>query len=98
MNFQKGFQMIRLDNVSKTFRLERGKKVDAVAGLSLAVTQGEVFGCIGPNGAGKSTTIKLLLDLIRPDSGSISINNLPTSNESSRASVGYLPENPYIYD
>ena len=90
--------MIRFEHVYKTFRLTRDHKVTAVQGLSLAVTQGEVFGCIGPNGAGKSTTIKLLLNLIRPDSGSITINGLPTSNESSRLSVGYLPENPYIYD
>lgn len=90
--------MINCENVCKTFRLERGKKVAAVQGLSLSVAAGEVFGCIGPNGAGKSTTIKMLLDLIRPDSGSISINGLPTSDESSRAKVGYLPESPYIYD
>ena len=90
--------MIRYENVHKTYRLEGGQKVFALQGISLSVAQGEVFGCIGPNGAGKSTTIKLLLDLIRPDSGAISINSLPTSNEASRAKVGYLPENPYIYD
>lgn len=90
--------MIQIDNVSKTFRLERNRKVPALQGLSLSVTPGEVFGCIGPNGAGKSTTIKLLLDLIRPDSGTITINDLPSSNETSRARVGYLPENPCLYD
>ncbi len=90
--------MIHFSNVSKSFALERGKKLSAVQCLSLDIAAGEVFGCIGPNGAGKSTTIKLLLDLIRPDSGKISINNLPTSNEASRAKVGYLPENPYLYD
>lgn len=90
--------MIRIENVSKTFTLERKNKVFAVQGLSLSVARGEVFGCIGPNGAGKSTTIKLLLDLIRPDSGSISINGLPTTDEASRAMVGYLPENPYLYE
>lgn len=90
--------MILFDNVCKTFCLERSKKVAAVQGLSLAVTTGEVFGCIGPNGAGKSTTIKLLLDLIRPDSGTIAINGFSTSDEASRARVGYLPENPYLYD
>lgn len=90
--------MIHFSQVSKTFRLERGKKVAAVQGLSLTVEAGEVFGCIGPNGAGKSTTIKLLLDLIRPDSGSITINELPSNDEVSRSRVGYLPESPYIYD
>lgn len=90
--------MIRCENVCKSFKPERGKKIIAVDELSLSVVKGEVYGCIGPNGAGKSTTIKLLLDLIRPDSGSISINDLPTSNPTSRACVGYLPENPYLYD
>lgn len=90
--------MIIFEDVCKTFRLERGKKVAAVQGLSLDVASGEVFGCIGPNGAGKSTTIKLLLDLIRPDSGAITINSLTSRDEASRARVGYLPENPYLYD
>ena len=90
--------MIQIGNVSKTFHFERRRSVPAVQGLSLSVTLGEVFGCIGPNGAGKSTTIKMLLDLIRPDSGSITINGLPVADEASRARVGYLPENPYIYD
>ena len=90
--------MIHFNNVYKTFRLDLGKKVAAVQGLTLSINQGNVLGCIGPNGAGKSTTIKLLLDLIRPDSGTITINDLPVSNEQSRAKIGYLPENPYIYD
>ena len=90
--------MISIERVCKTFHVERRAKVAAVQGLSLAVARGEIFGCIGPNGAGKSTTIKLLLDLIRPDSGTITINSLPSSDERSRARVGYLPENPYLYD
>lgn len=90
--------MIRIDNVSKTYTLERRTKVTAVQGLSLDIGKGEVFGCIGPNGAGKSTTIKMLLDLIRPDSGSITIAGIPSTDETSRARVGYLPENPYLYD
>ena len=90
--------MIEFKDVCKTYRLERRKGVAALTGLTLSISPREVFGCIGPNGAGKSTTIKLLLDLIRPDSGTISINNLPTNNENSRSQIGYLPENPYIYD
>ncbi|MGE0919179.1 ABC transporter ATP-binding protein [Trichlorobacter lovleyi] len=90
--------MIIIEGVSKSYCIESGKKVAAVHGLSLAVSRGEVFGYIGPNGAGKSTSIKLLLDLIRPDTGTITINGLPSSNEASRAKIGYLPENPYMYD
>jgi ABC-2 type transport system ATP-binding protein len=90
--------MIECTDVCKTYRLERQKKVAALKDLTLTVSRHEIFGCIGPNGAGKSTTIKLLLDLIRPDSGSITINGQPASCEASRAQVGYLPESPYIYD
>lgn len=90
--------MVCLQNVCKKFTVSNKQTVFALQDLSLSVKHGEVFGCIGPNGAGKSTTIKLLLDLIRPDSGSIAINNLPVSDEQSRTSVGYLPENAYIYD
>lgn len=90
--------MITLKDVCKTYNVDRHKKVAALTSLTLTVSPHEVFGCIGPNGAGKSTTIKLLLDLIRPDSGSISINGLATSSEASRARVGFLPESPYIYD
>jgi ABC-2 type transport system ATP-binding protein len=90
--------MVCFEQACKTFRLEKGKKVAAVQGLTLHVAAGELFGCIGPNGAGKSTSIKLLLDLIRPDSGSITINGITVADRASRTKVGYLPENPYLYD
>jgi len=90
--------MVRFENVCKFFKLEHGKKIAALQELTLNVAPTEVFGCIGPNGAGKSTSIKLLLDLIRPDSGSITIKGLPVANATARAGVGYLPENPYLYD
>ena len=53
---------------------------------------------LGPNGAGKSTTIKLLLNLIRPTSGSLSIMGRNSSEKSVRKLIGYLPENPFFYD
>ena len=65
--------------------------------LSLRVGQGEVYGLLGPNGAGKSTAIKLLLDLIRPDSGTIAIRGKSAGEPAARQSLGYLPENPYFY-
>lgn len=90
--------MIQLKNVCKSFCVKGSQKVSALQQLSLTVAQGEVFGCIGPNGAGKSTTIKLLLDLIRPDQGSIILNGFPASDVNSRVKIGYLPENPYLYE
>ena len=48
-------------------------EVRALRGVDLEVRQGEIFGFLGPNGAGKTTTIRCLLDLIRPDSGTVSV-------------------------
>lgn len=90
--------MIHFHEVCKTYRSDRRHPVLAVQGLNLQVQRGEIFGCIGPNGAGKSTTIKLLLDLARPDQGQIEIDGVPTSDQASRSRVGYLPENPYLYE
>jgi ABC-2 type transport system ATP-binding protein len=65
----------------------------ALSGLDLRVEPGEVFGFLGPNGAGKSTTIRLLLDLIRPTSGSAALLGHDTRRDSveARRSTGYLP-------
>ncbi|MFG2002972.1 ABC transporter ATP-binding protein [Spirillospora sp. NPDC048911] len=62
---------IELQELSKTYGSRRG-----LAGLSLQVDEGEVFGYLGPNGAGKSTTIRLLLDLIRPTGGTVRVLGL----------------------
>ncbi len=74
------------------------KKVGAVKGLGFEVRRGEVFGLIGPNGAGKSTTIRLLLGLTRPDSGTILFRGTPLKGGAIQGEAGYLPENPYLYD
>jgi ABC-2 type transport system ATP-binding protein len=68
-------------------------------GLDLEVARGEVFGFLGPNGAGKSTTMRLLLDLIKPTSGSARILGLDTAAESLeiRRRVGFLPGDFALY-
>jgi ABC-2 type transport system ATP-binding protein len=68
-------------------------------GLDLEVARGEVFGFLGPNGAGKSTTMRLLLDLIKPTSGSARILGLDTAEESLeiRRRVGFLPGDFALY-
>jgi beta-exotoxin I transport system ATP-binding protein len=73
-----------------------GKRYGAVVALedlSLDVAEGEVFGFLGPNGAGKTTTIRLLLGLLRADSGEISVlgRRLPTGDVAWRRDVGFLP-------
>ena len=75
----------------------RGKK-RALEELSLEIEKGEVFGFLGPNGAGKSTAIKILLNFIFPDTGEVTINGQQVSNPQVRKHLGYLPENPYLYD
>jgi len=63
----------------------------ALKGLDLTVSPGEVFGYLGPNGAGKSTTVRILLDLIRPTSGSVRVLGVdPRSAHELRAKIGYL--------
>ena len=67
-------------------------RVEALAGLTMTVERGEVFGFLGPNGAGKTTTVKLLLGLARPTSGSGRLLGAPIGDLETRRRVGYLPE------
>lgn len=91
--------VIETKGISKTFKGHLGvKKVRALEDMSLEIEQGEVFGFLGPNGAGKSTAIKILLNLIYPDSGSATLLGRDVAEKDVRRFVGYLPENPYFYD
>ena len=68
----------------------------AVAGIDLDVRRGEIFGLLGPNGSGKTTTIRMALDIIRPESGSVSLlGGMSTRKALTR--VGYLPEERGLY-
>ena len=89
---------IEIAGLCKQFSGKRMTKVHALKGLDLTIAVGEVFGFLGPNGAGKSTTIKLLMGLLRPTSGSAQIMGMDASRAESRRHVGYLPENPAFYD
>ena len=89
---------IEITGLCKQFTGKRMTKVDALKGLDLNIATGEVFGFLGPNGAGKSTTIKLMMGLLRPTSGSAQIMGMDASQAESRRHVGYLPENPAFYD
>lgn len=74
-------------NLRKTY----GNHV-AVAGLTLAIAPGEIFGFLGPNGAGKSTVVKMLLGLIFPSGGSARLLGQPIGDAAVKARVGFLPE------
>jgi len=78
---------IQTVNLSKKF----GKTV-ALAGLSMTVPRGEVFGFLGPNGAGKTTSVKLLLGLLKPSGGEAWLLGRPIGDLDTRRKIGYLPE------
>ena len=82
---------VKLVNVTKSFG---DKKV--VDDVSFEVSTGEVFALIGPNGAGKSTTIRMMMDIIKPDGGDILIMG-EHLGESSKNCIGYLPEERGLY-
>jgi ABC-2 type transport system ATP-binding protein len=69
----------------------------AVRDLSLQVPRGSVYGLLGPNGAGKTTTIRMILDIIRPDSGTITLLGQPNTSSGALNRVGYLPEERGLY-
>ncbi len=86
---------IELDGVEKSFG-----DVRALRGVDLEVEEGEIFGFLGPNGAGKSTTINILLDFVRPDTGSVKVlgRDGRENTVEIRGRTGVLPEGFDVYD
>ena len=82
---------ISLENVTKSY-----DGVTAVHDVSLRVRQGAVLGLLGPNGAGKTSTIRMVMNILIPDEGSIRVFGEPVSDET-RQSIGYLPEERGLY-
>ena len=72
-------------------------KARAVDNVDFEVRRGEVFGLLGPNGSGKSTTVKLLLGLLYPTKGHIEVFGHSPRHVSTKARIGYLPEESYLY-
>ncbi len=83
-----------MDTISVEGLEKRYGAVEALAGVSFAVREGEVFGLLGPNGAGKSTTVRILCTLTRPDAGSASVagHDVLRAPGSVRRSIGYVPQ------
>ena len=82
----------------KTFRdFWRRPVVDAVKSVDLSVSHGEVFGLLGPNGSGKSTTLKMLLGLLHPSSGSVRVFGKDPQDVAVKARIGYLPEVSHLH-
>jgi len=87
--------MINLIGLTKKY----GENI-AVNNLDLSIKPGELFGFIGPNGAGKTTTIKMIAGILKPTSGEVIIDNLDIQKQPEEAKklVGYIPDDPYLYD
>ncbi|MGC9512682.1 MAG: ABC transporter ATP-binding protein [Fidelibacterota bacterium] len=83
--------MLKLEKVTKHF-----EKVHAVQDVSFQVSRGSVYGLLGPNGAGKTTTIRMIMNIIQPDSGTIRIGDGTSGGTDSRM-LGYLPEERGLY-
>lgn len=91
-------ELIKLQGLTKTFKDFWGKtKVVAVKNLSFSVEKGEIFGFLGPNGSGKSTTLKLILGLLYPTHGRITVLGRPPGDSIAKRFIGYLPEEDYLY-
>lgn len=82
---------ISVQNITKKFASQT-----AVDNVSFDVEAGEIFGLLGPNGAGKTTCIRIILDIFKPDSGSVTLLGGPM-NEEKKNKIGYLPEERGLY-
>ena len=89
---------ISVRRLTKDFRIGlRGLKLRAVDDLSLEIPRGQVYGLLGPNGCGKSTTLKVVLGLVAPTAGEISILGEASATSAARRRTGFLPEAPYFH-
>ena len=86
---------VELRSVAKNYG-----QIAALNNVSLSISEGEIFGLLGPNGSGKSTTLKMLLGLVQPDAGSVSVlgMNVPQDSVAIKRQVGYVPESPRLYE
>ena len=89
--------LIEVSGLTKAFKL-KGEQILALDNVSFRVDAGESVGSIGQNGAGKSTSIKILFGALKADSGQALLMGRPASDPKSRTGVGYVPENPYLYE
>ena len=83
--------MLHIDRLSKSY----GKR-QVLQDLTLEILPGEIYGLLGPNGAGKTTTINIITNLVRADSGKITINNLPVS-QATKSLIGVAPQENLLY-
>ena len=90
--------IIETRELTKIYTPGRGKKVIGLNKVNLEIEEGEIFGILGPNGSGKTTCLKLLLGILFPTDGEISIMGESQFDVKVKKYIGFLPENPYYYD
>ena len=87
--------VIKTENLTKTYGwLFWKRKEPALDALNIQIPKGTIFGFLGPNGAGKTTTIRLLMDLIKPTSGTATVLGRPTDDTDIKNKIGFLPDTP----
>lgn len=90
--------VVTVRGLTKVFKDFWGRpKARAVDNVDFEVRRGEVFGLLGPNGSGKSTTVKMLLGLLYPTKGHIEVFGHSPRHVATKARIGYLPEESYLY-
>src|SRR5206468_3254874 len=89
---------IHVSDVTKVFATPfRRRRIIALQHLNLEIAPGEIYGLLGPNGSGKSTTLKIILGLIAPTRGTVTIFGRDNSAVATRRDIGFLPENAYFH-
>ena len=89
---------VKVSGLSKEFLdFWRRPKAKAVNDIDFEVKEGEVFGLLGPNGSGKSTTLKMILGLLYPTAGTVTVFGKSPQNVMTKSRIGYLPEESYLY-
>ena len=83
--------ILEVNDISKSFN-----SIHAVNNVSFKIEPGQIHGILGPNGAGKTTTIRMIMNILTPDSGTISLFG-QTMNEQLKKKIGYLPEERGLY-
>ena len=97
-NTKSGEVVVSVRGLTKVFKDFWGRsKAQAVSDVDFDVKRGEVFGLLGPNGSGKSTTVKMLLGLLYPTKGHIEVFGQSPRHVQTKARIGYLPEESYLY-